>query len=127
MMQELIQRELIKWGLIVVIAVVVVATIAFFVGRGCSPEPVILKDVPTDVNTTEIDIDANTKITEADREAIRVIIELEKRHLEELRQFNAEQEEKYRHIRELGPEAVVDWLRDFNEKLEEEKTCSEPF
>jgi hypothetical protein len=121
------KEELIKWGLIVVTAFVAVTTIAFFAGRGCAPDPVILKDVPTDVDTSEVDTEADRELNEAEKETERKILELEEHHREELNQFSEEQEREYRDIREQGPDAVVDWLRDFNKQLEEEKTCSEPF
>lgn len=111
------KQELIKWGLIIVIAFVAITVLAFFLGRGCAPKPVILKEVPIDVDTSQVDTEANEQLTKAEKEAERKIQELEKEHRKDLEKFTKDQELEYNQIREKGPDAVVDWLRDFNETL----------
>lgn len=111
------KTELIKWGLIAVIACTVVAVSAFLLGRGCAPGPVILEEVPTDVDTSEVDTEAERQLLEADQEAERKIQELEQEHQKDLEKFTADQELEYNQIRKEGPDAVVNWLREFNENL----------
>lgn len=98
------------------IALLVLAVVlAFYVGRGCAPEPEPLPPSGIDAGPGEAEIAA--RLDAAVQHAEAELARIEREHAEEIAAFDDAQREKYETVREGGPEAVDAFIRDFNRRL----------
>lgn len=101
------------------VAVLVLAVVlAFFVGRGCTPEPEppILIDIDAGPGEREIAARLDAAVQHAQAELDRI----EREHAAEIAAFDEAQRRKYEAVREGGPEAADAFIRDFNRRLRDE-------
>ena len=108
-----------RWLVIAAIAAaLLVAILAFALGRscsGCDPQPPVVAPVGIDAGPGLAEIDEQERL--AREEAARRLREIEAEHQAELDAFDEAQRDKYEHVREQGPDAVAAWLTDFNRGL----------
>jgi Skp family chaperone for outer membrane proteins len=96
------------------IAVVVVG--AFLSGRGCSTVAVVEKP-DTNVDTSEVDKKVDDKIEAEEKKTEAKIEKLEAEHADDIKEFDDGQRREFEAVKQKGPEAVADWLTDFNQGL----------
>lgn len=95
--------------------VLLVAVLAFYVGRGCSPSPQPVEDLGIDAGPGEAEIGA--RLDAALREAEEEIRRIEVEHEADIAAFEANQRDKFETVRAEGPEALARWFSDFNRRL----------
>lgn len=91
--------------------------LAYVLGKGCQPDPIVVEKPDTVVDTSSVDRAIEAKKIEAEKQSAMKIDALEKKHAEDIEQFNDEQREEYEHIKKKGSKAVANWLTDFNKDL----------
>lgn len=91
--------------------------LAFALGHSCAGcnQPSPLPDDGIDAGPGLAEIDERER--QAQEEARRRLEEIEREHQAELEAFDERQREKYEHVREMGPDAVAEWLTEFNRSL----------
>lgn len=110
-----LKRDVNKLVLYVAVAltalVALILGVGIFIGKSCSP-------VTTTIETT---IDAGAELekiddreTEAIEAAAAELAAIEAKRQEDLDALEDEQRAEYDRIREKGPDAVLDWLNDFD-------------
>jgi hypothetical protein len=92
-----------------------IAVLAFFVGRGCTPPPQPVDDLGIDAGPGEAIIAATLDgaLRHRDEEIARIARE----HAADIARFEGEQAHKYEEIAAQGPEALAGWFTDFNRRL----------
>lgn len=110
-----------KEGFAVALAVVgglalllLVVVFAFYGGRGCAPTPEPLPPSGIDAGPGEREIAA--RLDAAVQHAAEELARIERKHAEEIAEFDEVQRRKYDTIRE-DPEAADAFIRDFNRRL----------
>lgn len=85
-------------------------------GGGCDSGPTVI-DPGVDAGEKMRELDS--KELEAREEAEKKIREIEDKRRDELDDFTEEQRDEYEKVRDKGPDAVTEWLRDFDrEKIQ---------
>lgn len=96
-------------------AVVVLVLLSQLATRGCSRVPDSPVITAIDAGATESD--RIQREIEAEKRASEQIREIEAKHRDELEHFDEKQREEYEDVKRRGPDAVADWLSEFNEDL----------
>lgn len=107
------------WVGAAVAALLVLVLVSQVTTRACSSVP----DSPirTRIDGGGAEADRIQREIEAEARAAERIREIEAEHREELQRFDTEQREDYERVRRQGPDAVADWLSEFNEDLRRDK------
>lgn len=108
-------QRYIKW-IAVGAAIGLVLAAVFFWGRSCA-ETTVVVEPDTTVDTSEVDEASKEAERIAREESEKMIENLEAAHAEDLQEFDEEQKKEYEEVRKQGPDAVADWLTDFNRSL----------
>lgn len=103
-----------RWILLGVAAAILIGT-AFYAGSYCGGSTVEEPRRGIDAGPGERKIDE--KVDAATQRAEKKIEQIEEEHQEAIKSFNEEQEAEYEQVKGEGPEAVADWLTDFNRDL----------
>ena len=101
----------------ILVAVIAAAlALAFFVGKGCAPpSPQPVDDVGIDAGPGESAIAAS--LDAAAHRADEELAAIEREHAADIAAFDDAQRAKYDALRHEGPEAVSDFLADFNRRV----------
>lgn len=108
-------KQYAKW-LLLGGAIALVLALVFYLGRSCAPTTVI-EEPNTTIDTREVDKATHEAEKLAREQSEKMIENLEETHSEDLEKFDEQQKREYEEVRKQGPNAVADWLTEFNRSL----------
>ena len=99
--------------------VIIVAVLAFYLGRGCGSDgpPIVIEKPDVSIDAGGVDRNAKQQADESEAEAQEEIRKLEQAHAEDLDHFDDAQRQEYERIKKQGPDEVARWLSDFNKDI----------
>lgn len=99
------------------LAALFVVILVLVIARSCSNSLVVIEKPEVEVDTSEVDDKTTEAQDEAKAEAEGKIEVLEKEHAEAIEKFDDDQRKEYEEMKDEGPDAVAEWLSDFNRDL----------